>query len=554
MFLFQYRNFQGITQSHELNTGEVIFVLGANGVGKSTLMQRLYAENVRQAKRISAHRKTWFDSNAVSLTASGKLSIEEHIANFDASANSRWREEYSEHRAGIAIYELIEAENTRARDIARSVDSGNLDEAKTKSQQKAPLDIINDLLKISNLPIEISVGNNDAIFAQKEGGPQYSIAELSDGERNALLIAAAVLTAKSDTLLIIDEPERHLHRSIISPLLSSLFQKRSDCAFVISTHDVSLPQDNPEANVLLIRSCRWLMGRFEGWDTDFLMANSQIPSEIKQAILGGRRKILFIEGRESSLDKQIYQILFPRVSVNACGGCTDVKNNVQGISSTESLNWVQAFGLIDADDRTPEEISQLEGQNIFPLPCYSVESLYYHPEMIRRVAQIVPTEEKPEDMVNNAFEAALAIVALHKDRLCARRCERVARSRFLEELPNLQIIQSENLYRVEVDIESIRNTEIRKFDEFFANQDVESLICRYPVRETQALTEIAKKLGFQSRAKYESAVRRLLTSDAEAANALLEKLGKLAAALQDVSTEERAVPTGVRAEAARPTS
>ena len=43
----------------------------------------------------------------------------------------------------------------------------------------------------------------------------YGAAELSDGERNALLISAEILTAKDGTLLIIDEPERHLHRSII---------------------------------------------------------------------------------------------------------------------------------------------------------------------------------------------------------------------------------------------------------------------------------------------------------------------------------------------------
>ncbi|WP_442947933.1 AAA family ATPase [Nostoc sp.] len=51
------------------------------------------------------------------------------------------------------------------------------------------------------------------VVASKCGGTPYSIAELSDGERNALLIAANVLTVKNGTLVLIDEPERHLHRS-----------------------------------------------------------------------------------------------------------------------------------------------------------------------------------------------------------------------------------------------------------------------------------------------------------------------------------------------------
>ena len=66
----------------------------------------------------------------------------------------------------------------------------------------------------------------------KNGSPPYSIAELSDGERNSLLIAASILTMKSESLVLIDEPERHLHRSIISPLLQHLFSSRSDCAFI----------------------------------------------------------------------------------------------------------------------------------------------------------------------------------------------------------------------------------------------------------------------------------------------------------------------------------
>ncbi len=57
-------------------------------------------------------------------------------------------------------------------------------------------------------------------IASKSGGPHYSVAKLSDGERNALLIAATVLSVTPETLLLIDEPERHLHRSIISPPLT----------------------------------------------------------------------------------------------------------------------------------------------------------------------------------------------------------------------------------------------------------------------------------------------------------------------------------------------
>ena len=57
-------------------------------------------------------------------------------------------------------------------------------------KEEAPLRVLNELLKTANLPIEIFIENDEQIFAKKLGGDPYSIAELSDGERNAVLIGA----------------------------------------------------------------------------------------------------------------------------------------------------------------------------------------------------------------------------------------------------------------------------------------------------------------------------------------------------------------------------
>src|SRR5690606_1725726 len=146
---------------------------------------------------------------------------------------------------------------------------------------------------------------DERVFASKKGSNPYSIAELSDGERNAILIAADVLTAKPNTVFVIDEPERHLHRSITSPLLSSLFQKRTDCSFVIATHDLNLPLDNPDASVLIIRDCKWSGSHIAGWETDLVSSGLEIDYNIKQDILGPQRTLLFVEGTDSSLDKHV---------------------------------------------------------------------------------------------------------------------------------------------------------------------------------------------------------------------------------------------------------
>ena len=133
--------------------------------------------------------------------------------------------------------------------------------------------------------------------------PQEAVLSSGRGTGQApLIIAATVITVESETVLLIDEPERHLHRSIIEPFLSALFQRRQDCAFIISTHEIALPAANPEARVLMVRSCEWNGDTAKAWDVEILEANTNLPAELRRDILGARRRILFVEGTTNGLD------------------------------------------------------------------------------------------------------------------------------------------------------------------------------------------------------------------------------------------------------------
>ena len=101
-----------------VNVGESLFVLGANGAGKSSLMHRFYNFNRGNARRISAHRQTWLTSNAITLSPDQKRNTASNIQDNDAAPQSRWQDNFSAQRPSIAIYDLIDAENVRARDIA----------------------------------------------------------------------------------------------------------------------------------------------------------------------------------------------------------------------------------------------------------------------------------------------------------------------------------------------------------------------------------------------------------------------------------------------------
>src|SRR5271155_241278 len=151
-FNFTVALLSGETLNFQLEAGEIVFVLGANGTGKSSLMHRFYATNQQNSRRISAHRQTWFDSNSIQISAQQKRATETNVLAYDVDPTSRWRDNYSAARPSLAIFDLLDAENVRARKITSAVDHDDFDLAKALSKTDAPIKIINELLKLSALP------------------------------------------------------------------------------------------------------------------------------------------------------------------------------------------------------------------------------------------------------------------------------------------------------------------------------------------------------------------------------------------------------------------
>jgi len=500
-----------------VNIGECLFILGANGTGKSSLMHKFYCGYRDNSHRITAHRQTWLPSNSLTLSPNEKKNTETNIHNSDSNPQARWKDDYSASRANIAIYDLINSENKRARKIANAVDSKDISLAERLSQNDSPIIMINELLRLSNINIEISIKDNEEIVASKLGGKPFSIAELSDGERNALLIASSVLTVPEGTLLLIDEPERHLHRSIISPLLTLLFEKRNDCAFIISTHDVMLPLDNETSSTLLIRDCTYNESSVVSWDADILLPEDEIDELLKKDILGSRRKLLFIEGNESSLDKPLYSLIFPNVSVIPKSSCRDVDHAVSGIRNAEKLHWLHPFGIIDNDRREQNDIEKLKNKKIYSVSVYSVESIYYHPKIQKFIAerQVAVIEDNVADLIDEANKSIISTITEHKERMAKRAIEKLIQHEFDEHRPKQSDITNQ-IFNVSIDIPYHLNNELGILQGYIDTNDIESIISKYPIRETQALNKIASSLKFINKKSYESAVRKLLMENNDA--------------------------------------
>jgi hypothetical protein len=404
-----------------------------------------------------------------------------------------------------------------------------MEAARKEAQTPSPIQIINELMRLSNLPIEIDVEEGQKIVAHKNGGNAYSVAELSDGERNAFLIAADVLTAKPGTLILIDEPERHLHRSIISPLLKLLFDRRGDCAFLVSTHELALPLDTPKASTLLVRNCTYQGQNVLAWAADMLAPGTAIDDDLKGDILGSRKKMIFVEGTTQSLDLPLYSLLFPQTSVVPKESCRGVEHAVRGLRGASEVHWVSAWGIVDSDQRSADDVARLKAAGIWALSHYSVESLYYHPKIIARIAerQTVVNGGDPAALTHKAISCAIAAAREQRDHLVTSTVLRSTRNKVLEGLPNREDIKTGTVAKVEVDIAALRTTEETQFDRLISAANWEGLLTRYPLRESSAFGRVADGLKMMDRETYEGAVLKLLQDDPAAVDDLRNLLGDL---------------------------
>ena len=147
---------------------------------------------------------------------------------------------------------------------------------------------------------------------------EYSSNQMSDGERAVLYLAAQVLCVPENKTLIIDEPELHLHRSIMNRLWVALENHRPDCLFIYITHDTQFAAMHGHADKIWIKE-------FDGQNWKFeKLENSELPEDLLFDILGNRRNVLFVEGEKNSYDTQLYSVLYPDYYVIACGSCTQI--------------------------------------------------------------------------------------------------------------------------------------------------------------------------------------------------------------------------------------
>jgi len=130
----------------------------------------------------------------------------------------------------------------------------------------------------------------------------YSAWEMSDGEKAALYLAGRALTAAEDAVLVIDEPETHLHSLLAIQLWDAIQGARPSLRLIYVTHNMTFAASRDSA--------RFLLAHPEHGLSDIRLADD--VGELAAIMLGAAtlsfyaNKVVFCEGESDGLDHIFY--------------------------------------------------------------------------------------------------------------------------------------------------------------------------------------------------------------------------------------------------------
>ncbi len=183
---------------------------------------------------ISAQRRTWVDD---SLPVQEEQSLRNNVrAHIDTWRQHSWK---PTEEINFILSTLIQDHtNLLTKKNEEAIDSGRaLDPVKdtklillqglwNRLFPKRKLEIGGFFPKVKRLDVPVDA-------------PPYQLRQMSDGERTVLYMAARVMTADHPVILV-DEPELHMHSRLSVQFWDEAEKMRSDCRFVYITHDFKL--------------------------------------------------------------------------------------------------------------------------------------------------------------------------------------------------------------------------------------------------------------------------------------------------------------------------
>ncbi|HCQ9894527.1 TPA: ATP-binding protein, partial [Acinetobacter baumannii] len=364
-------------------------LLGANGSGKSSLAAQLKNHLNSYSLVISAQKLLFIpEFESISNPQNTNLALQNQQTNFNYS---KWTFSANAHTSSLNFINELAQQFTNLIDnllaertqillsYIEDVHSGKI----TDNKSNIPETKLDKVIKIWNRLFqhrELYCKHSNIVVRIKDLSEDYEANHMSDGEKVALYYIAQILQAPKNSLIIIDEPEMYLHKTILNKLWDTLESERNECKFLYLTHDIDFAIARSDAKKFWVRSFQ----HPNEWDISEIENTEDLPENLLLELIGSRKNILFCEGNIGNNDDEIYRILFPNFTLKPVGSCTNVINFTRAFNKIRDLT-TQAFGLIDSDHSPSERSAKLAKDKIYSLHVAEVENLLLDEDLLKMI-------------------------------------------------------------------------------------------------------------------------------------------------------------------------
>ena len=138
-------------------------------------------------------------------------------------------------------------------------------------------------------------------------------------------------------------------------------------------------------------------------------------------------------------------------------------------------------------------------------------------------------------MATSAKQAAFDILCQGDlaERMSARRCEYQVRNETLSLVPDWKAIMAGETSEIVPPVSSHYSAELKRFKKLAAEENLDDLVARYPLRDSNVFDKISKALSCTSKRDYEQIVTAQARSDSGFVRKLKQRIGPLCCALEE---------------------
>lgn len=491
---------------------EQLVIVGANGAGKTRFGSDIEKRYLGQTHRISAQKSLTFPKE-VSPKSRQKAELEFLLGgyidswseqqNLNQKLSNRWGNNLNTFLLDD-FQKLLVLLHTEEYEESLAFKEGRIAKPLTKLDRVQNLweTVLphRKLLKKAGIIETFPTGNNTN---------SYNASEMSDGERVIFYLAGEVICAPQNSIIIIDEPEMHIHSSLIKPFFDLIESERPDCAFIYLTHNIDFAFTRQNANKIWAKSYENNL-----WDYEVLDENLPIPEQLYLEVLGSRKPIVFLEGDNSSIDYELYEQVYNDKTLKPVGSCDKVVQVVKAFRDQQGFHHIESFGIIDRDRRQQADVIALNRYGIWVLDVAEAENLLLIEPIVKEIANHMG--KNVDDVFNQVRQNILNFfsnqidnqILLHYKEILRR--EYLALSNFTSNNITDALTEIDSVFAA-IDKQTIYTRIDTDFRDILARQDYDSILRVFNLKNALIPnSQVCELTGIRNKNEYKNATLTLL--------------------------------------------